>query len=140
MSDLFYAFSLSIVSSHIAYFHGSAIVLPIMVVRMRINSSQTKQRRSHHGLKAPVTAVCNNCGAQHRPHHMCLDCGFYNGRQVLDLAAEKTKREARLKAKKEMIKGQQSDEEPLETEAVEAPAEVIEESTEKVEAADKKAS
>lgn len=76
-----------------------------MVVRMRNNRSQTKQRRSHHGLKEASLSTCKNCGALHRPHHMCLDCGFYNGRQVMDLTAEKQKREARLKAKKEMIAG-----------------------------------
>lgn len=34
---------------------------------------------------------------------MCLSCGFYKGRQVMDLAAEKAKRDARLKAKQERI-------------------------------------
>ena len=76
---------------------------------MRHNRSQTKQRRSHHGLKSPNLAVCVNCGTHHRPHHMCLGCGFYNGRQVLDLTAEKEKREARLKAKREAIAGAQAD-------------------------------
>lgn len=86
-----------------------------MVVRMRNNRSQSKQRRSHHGLSAPDLATCKNCGAFHRAHHMCLDCGFYNGRQVMDLAAEKSKREARLNAKKDAIKG--SHEEPEEVKA-----------------------
>ena len=35
---------------------------------------------------------------------MCLDCGFYNGRQVMDLVAEKAARDARMKAKKDRIK------------------------------------
>ncbi len=35
---------------------------------------------------------------------MCLECGYYNGRQVMDLAALKAKRDARIKAKKERIK------------------------------------
>jgi hypothetical protein len=34
---------------------------------------------------------------------MCLSCGYYNGRQVLDLVAEKAKRDARIKAKEERI-------------------------------------
>lgn len=34
---------------------------------------------------------------------MCLECGFYNGRQVMDLKAEKTKRDARIKAKEDRI-------------------------------------
>ncbi len=37
---------------------------------------------------------------------MCLECGYYNGRQVMDLATEKAKREARIKAKEERIKNE----------------------------------
>lgn len=74
-----------------------------MVIRMRHNRSQTRQRRSHHALKAPALSVCANCGALHRPHHMCLSCGFYKGRQVIDLARAKAEREARLAAKRERI-------------------------------------
>jgi hypothetical protein len=37
---------------------------------------------------------------------MCLSCGYYNGRQVLDLENEKIKRDARIKAKEERIKGE----------------------------------
>jgi hypothetical protein len=33
---------------------------------------------------------------------MCLSCGYYKGRQVLDLATLKTDREARIKAKRAM--------------------------------------
>lgn len=36
---------------------------------------------------------------------MCLNCGYYNGRQVIDLEARKTAREARMNAKREAIKG-----------------------------------
>jgi len=35
---------------------------------------------------------------------MCLSCGWYKGRLVMDLVAEKQKREARMKAKREMIR------------------------------------
>ena len=77
-----------------------------MVVRMRKNRSQTKQRRSHHALTEPTLSTCAHCGDFHRPHHMCLSCGYYNGKQILDLEAEKAKRDARLKAKKEAIEGE----------------------------------
>lgn len=75
---------------------------------MRHTRSHTKNRRSHHALKAANLAVCSHCGKEHRPHHMCLNCGYYNGRQVMDLAADKVKREARIKAKQERIKAQVS--------------------------------
>ncbi len=34
---------------------------------------------------------------------MCLECGHYDGRQVMDLKAVKDKRDARIQAKKERI-------------------------------------
>jgi large subunit ribosomal protein L32 len=75
-----------------------------MVIRMRHTRSHTGNRRSHHALKAANLSVCSHCGGQHRPHHMCLECGYYNGRQVMDLSALKAKRDARIQAKKERIK------------------------------------
>jgi len=71
---------------------------------MRHTRSHTANRRSHHALKAMNLSKCSHCGEPHRPHHMCLSCGYYNGRQVMDLAAEKAKRDARIKAKEERIK------------------------------------
>ncbi len=32
---------------------------------------------------------------------MCLECGFYKGRQVIDLVEKKKSREARMQAKRE---------------------------------------
>ncbi len=81
-----------------------------MVIRMRHTRSHTANRRSHHGLEAPDLAVCKNCGALHRPHHMCLDCGFYKGRVVIDLAAKKKDREERLRVKREARKGDNTEE------------------------------
>ena len=70
---------------------------------MRHTRSHTGNRRSHHALKAPTLSKCTHCGATHRPHHMCLECGYYNGRQVMDLEALKAKRDARIKEKEERI-------------------------------------
>ncbi len=77
---------------------------------MRHTRAHTANRRSHHALKNPTLAVCSNCGSQHRPHHMCLECGYYKGRQVMDLKAQKEKRDARMQAKREAIKAQSSSE------------------------------
>ena len=102
-----------------------------MVIRMRHTRAHTKNRRSHHGLTAPTLATCKNCGADHRPHHMCLECGFYNGRQVMDLAAKKEEREARMQAKRERIKAEAESIAASEAEAVSEaePAENTEEAT-----------
>lgn len=49
---------------------------------------------------------------------MCLACGFYNGRQVIDLEAKNKARQERLEAKRDTIKAQA--EEATRTEAEEA--------------------
>jgi hypothetical protein len=36
---------------------------------------------------------------------MCLDCGFYNGKMVVDMKAKTEARNARISAKREAIKG-----------------------------------
>ena len=90
-----------------------------MVIRMRHTRAHTKNRRSHHGLKEPVLSKCSNCGESHRPHHMCLECGFYNGKQVMDLESLKTKRDARIQSKKERIKAEGYVPEPETTEVAE---------------------
>ncbi len=85
-----------------------------MVIRMRHTRSHTANRRSHHALKAPTLATCSNCSATHRPHHMCLGCGHYKGRMVVDMTAKKNARETRLAIKREAIadgKGRSSVEE-----------------------------
>lgn len=77
-----------------------------MVVRMRHTRAHTANRRSHHALKGMALSKCSHCGAMHRPHHMCLECGYYNGRQVMDVTAEKAKRDARIRAKEERIRNE----------------------------------
>ncbi|MCB9815043.1 50S ribosomal protein L32 [Candidatus Nomurabacteria bacterium] len=107
-----------------------------MVIRMRHTRAHTANRRSHHALKAPTLAVCSNCGAKHRPHHMCLDCGFYKGRMVVDMSAKKKAREERLQAKKEAIQAQTGDYGQTDLAPVEA--EKVEEKVEKVEVKEEK--
>lgn len=110
-----------------------------MVVRMRHTRSHTKNRRSHHALKAPMLVACSNCGEKHRPHHMCQACGFYNGRMVIDMKAKTEKREARMSAKKEAIADQQAEAAEVTEDTTPAPqqTEALEEAN--VAAAEKKA-
>ncbi len=80
-----------------------------MVIRMRHTRAHTKNRRSHHALKEPTLVVCNNCQAKRRPHHMCLECGFYNGKMIIDLKARKAKRESKRAEKLRARSEAQSD-------------------------------
>ena len=69
-----------------------------MVNRMRATRSHRDNRRSHHGLNPVRLSKCSNCGALHQSHRICMNCGSYNGRKVLDLAAKAARRAAKAKA------------------------------------------
>lgn len=66
-----------------------------MVNRMRATRSHRDNRRSHHALDAARVSKCQNCGVAHKSHAVCMSCGWYNGRKVLDLTIK-----ASAKAKK----------------------------------------
>ncbi|MFA6459075.1 MAG: 50S ribosomal protein L32 [Candidatus Paceibacterota bacterium] len=55
---------------------------------MRATRAHRDNRRSHHALGAARFSKCQNCGTMHKSHTICMTCGWYNGRKVLDLAAK----------------------------------------------------
>ena len=63
-----------------------------MVNRMRATRSHRNNRRSHHALDAAHSTKCSNCGADRKSHTICMGCGWYNGRKVIDLAAKAVKK------------------------------------------------
>lgn len=40
-------------------------------------------------LVAGSHSTCAQCGSPKRPHMICASCGYYKGRQVLSVTAEK---------------------------------------------------
>jgi len=46
----------------------------------------SRQRRaSNWRLAAPARSTCPHCGAVKQPHIVCSNCGWYGGRQVIDV-------------------------------------------------------
>ena len=40
------------------------------------------ERRAHLGIAAPKLVNCPQCQSPKLPHHVCPECGSYNGREV----------------------------------------------------------
>jgi len=68
-----------------------------MVIRMRHTRAHTGNRRSHHALKSAGFAICTHCQAMRKPHTVCASCGYYRGRNVLNLVKKVEKKQAARK-------------------------------------------
>ena len=70
---------------------------------MRHTRSHTANRRSHHALKAQVISLCSECGAPRMNHTICLNCGKYKGKVVVDVQAALAKKDKKMKARNQSL-------------------------------------
>ncbi len=49
----------------------------------RHSKSRRDKRRTHKHLTARTLAVCPQCKEVKQPHHVCMSCGTYNGREIV---------------------------------------------------------
>ena len=58
------------------------------VPKRRVSKARRDKRRSSvWKLNAPELVKCPECGEYKRPHRLCANCGYYNGRQVVETEA-----------------------------------------------------
>lgn len=58
------------------------------VPKRRKSQSRTRIRRSQQGRLTRASSIdCPNCGEKTLPHRVCDSCGFYKGREVIEVAA-----------------------------------------------------
>jgi large subunit ribosomal protein L32 len=55
------------------------------VSRQRHTKARRDRARIYHQLKAKEMVACSNCGAKIIPHIVCPKCGFYKGKEVVDV-------------------------------------------------------
>ncbi|MFA5946441.1 MAG: 50S ribosomal protein L32 [Patescibacteria group bacterium] len=65
----------------------------------RSSRSKVRRRRSHHALKAVVTATCAGCGFVTLPHRACKNCGKYGDRSVKKTGMDEVKKVLKKEAK-----------------------------------------
>lgn len=52
--------------------------------KSRISKTRRDKRRTHYKASVPTLATCSNCGATVKYHHICPECGYYRGKQVIE--------------------------------------------------------
>lgn len=53
--------------------------------RKTSKARRDKRRSSVWKLKAPTLVQCPQCKELITPHHLCGNCGYYNGRKVVEV-------------------------------------------------------
>ena len=57
--------------------------------RKTSKARRDSRRSSHWKLSMPGIAACPQCHKLKLAHRVCKHCGFYNGKQVINLDADK---------------------------------------------------
>jgi large subunit ribosomal protein L32 len=82
------------------------------VPKQRKTKSKRNQRRMHLHVSKPTLTDCPQCKEKKLMHALCKACGYYKGREVVDvLKKEKTVENKKEKQKKEG--GEEKEKKPL---------------------------
>jgi len=56
--------------------------------KRRTSKSKRNMRRAHDKIAGPNVIACPQCGEAKLPHHVCLNCGTYKGRTLIEKEKE----------------------------------------------------
>ena len=56
--------------------------------KRKISKGRRDRRRAHDFLTARNLTTCSNCGSKRLPHTVCEECGFYKGREVIQVKSK----------------------------------------------------
>lgn len=55
------------------------------VPKQKQSHSRTAKRRAQHKISLKDTHTCPRCAEPKLPHRVCGECGFYHGREAVDV-------------------------------------------------------
>lgn len=81
---------------------------------MRHTRAHTRNRRSHHSVNGASISRCEKCSEPVLPLTLCMNCGTYKGREMIDVLKKLNKKERKQKEKELKAKEEeQASEKPL---------------------------
>ncbi len=69
------------------------------VPRHKHTRSSVGQRRMHIFIKPASLTTCQKCNAPVRPHTICKHCGYYKGKEFINVLGKLNKKERKIKEK-----------------------------------------
>ncbi len=83
------------------------------VPKKRHTQAKRNMRRAHLRLEVPSISRCAKCGQETLSHVVCPHCGYYRGREVINVLEKLTKKEKKARekeiAQKEKETGKQAE-------------------------------
>jgi large subunit ribosomal protein L32 len=55
------------------------------VPKRRRSKSKKRMRAANWKAYVPTLTTCNNCATLIKPHRVCSECGFYKGKQIIQV-------------------------------------------------------
>lgn len=49
------------------------------------SKARRDKRRANYKLALPTLVPCPRCHQLRVPHHICLTCGYYNGKEIVEI-------------------------------------------------------
>ncbi|WP_176226812.1 50S ribosomal protein L32 [Candidatus Hakubella thermalkaliphila] len=53
--------------------------------KRKMSKSRRNKRRTHQKLSLPSLVECPQCHEMKEPHKICLQCGYYEGREIISV-------------------------------------------------------
>jgi large subunit ribosomal protein L32 len=60
--------------------------------KRKLSKGRRDRRRAHDALEVSNLVACTNCGTMIQPHIVCPNCGFYKGREVIEVKKDEKKK------------------------------------------------
>jgi large subunit ribosomal protein L32 len=57
--------------------------------KRKLSKGRRDRRRAHDALEVPNLVACTNCGTMILSHIVCPNCGFYKGREIIEVKSKK---------------------------------------------------
>ena len=67
---------------------------PMGVPKRRVSHARQGERRAHLAIEPAALEECPHCHETKQPHHVCPNCGYYNGRLAIELKTAARRRRA----------------------------------------------
>ena len=59
--------------------------------KRKLSKGRRDRRRAHDALTAANLVQCSQCGEMRLPHTVCPNCGYYQGREIINMKKEEKK-------------------------------------------------